>query len=309
MVNWIFYVEPIRGLCLNGFRIELSVLYNNNRQKCVSLFCLSTLIKGNLMKTVLKSLPLAMAASALLLTSCGAEDKAATVAETAAPAEQTAPVASVLTLDTADQKISYFAGYNMAQSVSNDDTVDFDIDLLIAGIRDAAAAKESQVSQEQVQAASDELQQRMQAKAEELRVEAEKKAAENQQAGVTFLETNKAKEGVTTTESGLQYEVLDKGSSEKSPAPTDVVKVHYHGKLIDGTVFDSSVDRGEPASFPLNTVISGWTEGLQLMSEGDKFRFTIPAELAYGERAQGQIPGNSVLIFDVELLEVLPQSN
>ena len=94
-----------------------------------------------------------------------------------------------------------------------------------------------------------------------------------------------------------------------SPAPTDVVEVHYHGTLIDGTVFDSSVDRGESAQFPLNTVISGWTEGLQLMNEGDKFRFTIPAELAYGERAQGQIAANSVLIFDVELLKVLPQSN
>lgn len=119
--------------------------------------------------------------------------------------------------------------------------------------------------------------------------------------GELFLEENAEKEGVTVTESGLQYEILTEGDGAK-PTATAVVEVHYHGTLIDGTVFDSSVDRGEPISFPLNGVIKGWTEGLQLMSVGSKYRFTIPSELAYGERVSEKIPGNSVLIFDVELL-------
>ncbi len=118
-----------------------------------------------------------------------------------------------------------------------------------------------------------------------------------------FLEENKLKEGVITTESGLQYEVITMGKGKK-PQPTDRVKVHYHGTLIDGTVFDSSVDRGEPASFGLNQVIPGWTEGLQLMPVGSKFRFYIPYELGYGERQAGSIPPYSVLVFEVELLGI-----
>ena len=122
--------------------------------------------------------------------------------------------------------------------------------------------------------------------------------------GERFLEENKLKEGVQVTESGLQYEVLTMGKGAK-PEATDHVKVHYHGTLIDGTVFDSSVERGEPASFGLNEVIRGWTEGLQLMPVGSKFRFYIPQELGYGSRPQGdKIPPYSVLIFDVELLEI-----
>ena len=118
-----------------------------------------------------------------------------------------------------------------------------------------------------------------------------------------FLEENKLKEGVITTESGLQYEVLVMGKG-KIPQATDRVKVHYHGTLIDGTVFDSSVDRGEPASFGLNQVIPGWTEGLQLMPVGSKFRFYIPQELGYGTRQTGSIPPYSTLIFEVELLGI-----
>lgn len=118
-----------------------------------------------------------------------------------------------------------------------------------------------------------------------------------------FLEENKLKEGVITTESGLQYEVITMGKGKK-PQATDRVKVHYHGTLIDGTVFDSSVDRGEPASFGLNQVIPGWTEGLQLMPVGSKFRFYIPYELGYGERQAGSIPPYSVLVFEVELLGI-----
>ncbi|HPQ22440.1 MAG TPA: FKBP-type peptidyl-prolyl cis-trans isomerase, partial [Saprospiraceae bacterium] len=124
--------------------------------------------------------------------------------------------------------------------------------------------------------------------------------------GEMFLADNAKKDGVTTTESGLQYLVISKGDGTVSPLPTDKVLTHYHGTLIDGTVFDSSVDRGEPISFGLNQVIKGWTEGLQLMHEGDKFRFFIPSNLAYGERGAGNvIPPGAALIFDVELLKIL----
>ncbi len=121
--------------------------------------------------------------------------------------------------------------------------------------------------------------------------------------GEEFLDENKTKEGVMVTESGLQYEVIKMGKGKK-PAVTDRVQVHYHGTLIDGTVFDSSVERGEPTSFGLNQVIAGWTEGLQLMPVGSKFRFYIPQELGYGERQAGAIPPYSVLIFEVELLKI-----
>ena len=113
------------------------------------------------------------------------------------------------------------------------------------------------------------------------------------------------KSGVTTTASGLKYEVLKKGTGTVSPKATDTVKVHYHGTLLDGTVFDSSVERGQPISFPLNGVIPGWTEGVQLMKVGDKFKFTIPPGLAYGDQSPSpKIPANSTLVFEVELLAI-----
>lgn len=132
-----------------------------------------------------------------------------------------------------------------------------------------------------------------------------KKAAfENIEAGQQFLVANKTNPGVQETASGLQYQVLEKGEGKVHPTASSTVKVHYHGTLLDGTVFDSSVERNEPISFPLNRVIAGWTEGLQLMVEGDKFKFFIPSELAYGNRAAGAITPGSMLIFEVELLEI-----
>ncbi len=127
---------------------------------------------------------------------------------------------------------------------------------------------------------------------------------ENTQKGADFLAANKLKEDVKTTESGLQYLVLVEGTGTAHPSSTDKVKVHYHGTLLDGTVFDSSVDRGEPIEFPLNRVIKGWTEGLQLMVVGEKTRLFIPAELAYGNSATGKITSGSTLIFEVELLAI-----
>lgn len=130
------------------------------------------------------------------------------------------------------------------------------------------------------------------------------KAAANLKAGEDFLEQNKKREGVITTASGLQYEVLHEGSGAK-PKATDKVKCHYHGTLTDGTIFDSSVQRGQPAAFPLNMVIKGWTEALQLMSVGSKYRLFLHPSLAYGERQTGSVIGpNSTLIFDVELLGI-----
>ena len=129
------------------------------------------------------------------------------------------------------------------------------------------------------------------------------KGKEAEGAGKQYLEQNKTKQGVITTASGLQYMVLTPGTGNK-PSLTDKVKVHYHGTLIDGKVFDSSVDRGEPIAFPLNGVIQGWQEGVQLMQVGAKYRFFIPHELGYGSRPAGQIPPYSTLIFDVELLGI-----
>jgi len=131
-----------------------------------------------------------------------------------------------------------------------------------------------------------------------------KLALENAVIGQEFLTKNKLNEGVLQTASGLQYQVLVKGEGSVHPSASSTVKVHYHGLLLDGTVFDSSVERGKPISFPLNQVIKGWTEGVQLMVVGDKFKFFIPADLAYGNSAAGNITPGSLLIFEVELLEI-----
>lgn len=130
------------------------------------------------------------------------------------------------------------------------------------------------------------------------------KAGENREKGEAFMRQNASVEGVQTTSSGLQYLVLQAGTGDINPNAQDRVKVHYHGTLIDGTVFDSSIDRGEPITFGLNQVIAGWTEGLQLMVVGEKTRFFIPGDLGYGNRAAGKIAPGSTLIFDVELLGI-----
>ncbi|HCG5939054.1 peptidylprolyl isomerase [Vibrio parahaemolyticus] len=131
-----------------------------------------------------------------------------------------------------------------------------------------------------------------------------KTAEENFAAGQAFLTENSTKEGVITTHSGLQYKVLQEGTGSTHPTASSTVKVHYHGMLTDGTVFDSSVERGEPISFPLGKVIKGWQEGLQLMVEGQKVRLFIPSTLGYGKSGTGPIPPSAVLVFDVELLEI-----
>lgn len=133
-----------------------------------------------------------------------------------------------------------------------------------------------------------------------------KDASNNLESGLEYLSQNMTEEGVITTESGLQYKVLTKGTGEVHPSASDKVKVHYQGSLTDGTIFDSSIARGEPIVFGLKQVIKGWTEGLQLMVEGEKTRLFIPSELAYGNKSAGSIPPGSTLIFDVELIKINP---
>jgi FKBP-type peptidyl-prolyl cis-trans isomerase len=198
-------------------------------------------------------------------------------------------------LDNDQQKASYAIGQQIGSNMKSQ-SVDVDVDALSAGLTDAIKGKEARLKPEEMQAAMGKLQEASMKKHQE---SGEKNAAE----GKAFLEKNKGNSNIKTTASGLQYEVVKEGSGPK-PKATDVVSVHYTGTLINGTKFDSSVDRGQPAEFPLNGVIPGWTEGLQLMPVGSKYKFYIPSELAYGARDQGPIPANSVLIFDVELLEI-----
>ena len=205
--------------------------------------------------------------------------------------------------ETEKEKISYAIGINMAQSL-NDIKDEIDLPMLQKGMTDNFQEKELLVSTEEARSL-------LQAFTEKLRVQEQEKFAKsvqkNLEEGQAFLEKNKTKEGVITTESGLQYKILKEGNG-KSPKASDRVKVNYEGTKLDGTVFDSSYKRGEPVTFQVNQVIKGWTEGLQLMKEGGKYKLFIPADLAYGERGAGggEIGPNEVLIFDVELLEVLP---
>jgi FKBP-type peptidyl-prolyl cis-trans isomerase len=196
------------------------------------------------------------------------------------------------------QKTSYAIGLDIATSLKRQD-IDVDAKALTAGIADGFAGKPALTEQE-MKAAIMDLQKSAMARAEEK----QKAAAEkNLKAGEAFLAANAKKEGVKTTASGLQYKVIKAGTGA-SPKPTDTVKVHYTGTLVDGTVFDSSVERGTPATFPVKGVIPGWTEALQLMKVGDKWQLVIPAKLAYGEDGPGPIGPNSTLIFEVELLGI-----
>lgn len=217
-------------------------------------------------------------------------------AKTSAPTQATTP--------SEDKKnISYMVGYGFGKNLQQTHVTGFDTTEILNGLNDGLAGKESKLTQQQMQTSMAALQEEIQ------KVEADqaKVYIEN---GKAFLADNAKRDGVITTKSGLQYEVVKKGTGAK-PKETDVVKVDYEGKLIDGTVFDSSIQRGEPVEFAVNSVIPGWVEALQLMQVGEKVKLYIPSELAYGANGVPPvIPANSVLTFEVELLDVKkPEAN
>src|SRR5262245_44669989 len=209
------------------------------------------------------------------------------------------PASGPAALEGEEARSSYSMGYQIGADWKRQG-IPLDADALFAGIRDAVGGGEPRLSEEERRTALLELKRKV-ADAEE----ASRKAAgeKNRADAMAFLDANRAKEGVTTLPSGLQYKVLQEGTGPK-PAATDTVTVHYRGKLIDGTEFDSSYSRNEPSSFPVNRVIKGWTEALQLMGEGAKWEIYVPPDLAYGERGAGtRIPPQSALVFEVELIK------
>jgi FKBP-type peptidyl-prolyl cis-trans isomerase len=204
--------------------------------------------------------------------------------------------ASAQELETQKDKFSYTIGYQMGLSLQRPG-MEVNQDVLVQALRDALSGNDPQLSRSQMDAAIAE-QRRM------LEGERQEKASENLARGEEFLEQNKARDAVTETESGLQYEVITEGEGAQ-PTESDTVVVHYEGSTIDGEVFDSSYERDNPATLALNGVIEGWKEGLQLMHEGAKYKLYIPANLAYGEQgAGGRIGPNQTLVFEVELIEV-----
>lgn len=212
--------------------------------------------------------------------------------------------ADVVSLESDEQIASYGIGFGFAANLKQQTAgIELSAEALMRGVSDAMTAADMAVTEEAVQAAISALQQKqMASKAAESEALASAARAE----GEAFLAENGQRDGVMTTESGLQYEIIEASDSDERPTAENTVRVHYHGTLINGTVFDSSVERGEPVEFPLNQVITGWTEGVQLMAKGEKFRLFIPAALAYGDsQASPQIPPGSTLIFEVELLEII----
>lgn len=196
-------------------------------------------------------------------------------------------------------KAAYSIGF-LSGKANQQNLETLNVDAYVAGFRDAYANKQPLLTEDEMRATLEAFKQRLMGEAME---KAARQAADNKAKATAFLAENGKKKGVTTTSSGLQYEVITAGTGAR-PKETDMVRVHYHGTLIDGTVFDSSVQRGEPVGFMLNQVIPGWTEGLQLMQVGGKYRLTLPPELAYGEAGAGPIEPNAVLVFEVELLGI-----
>lgn len=207
-------------------------------------------------------------------------------------------------LKTEKDKVSYMVGMDVGKGLSSIKD-EIDMAVVIQALQASVKGEKTALTQEEALKVRQDFMTKLQAK----RAAEEKvKAETNKKAGEEFLAKNKGKKGVTTTASGLQYEIVKAGTGPK-PKDTDTVQVHYTGTLLDGTKFDSSVDRGEPATFPLKGVIPGWTEGLQLMPVGSKYKFYIPSALAYGENGPGPIGPNAMLTFEVELLKIMPPAD
>ena len=210
-----------------------------------------------------------------------------------------------MNLDSHQAQVSYIIGRDLARNFAQQG-LELDVDTLAGALKEGLQGLPSRLTQEQMQAAMQQLQEQMGGGADDdQNQDQDPNAMNNNKAeGEAFLAENASKPGVTTLPSGLQYEVITEGTGAK-PKLSSSVTTHYHGTLIKGTVFDSSYQRGQPATFPVNGVIAGWTEALQLMPEGSKYRLYIPSDLAYGKRGEGRdIPGDTALIFDVELLKV-----
>jgi FKBP-type peptidyl-prolyl cis-trans isomerase FklB len=247
---------------------------------------------------MMKNVVIVLAAMLLFVSSCQQSKEEKPIAK---------PELTKADLKTEDDKLSYSLGFLTGSRYRSGD-FHINLDIFQAGVRDGFTGNKQLLDEDENKNIMRTMQQKMMAKKRSgsmMQMEQRKKQGEaNKEKGKKFLEQNKTKEDVVTLESGLQYQILHKGTGA-SPKPTDTVKCHYQGTTIDGKEFDSSYKRGEPATFALNRVIKGWTEGLQLMKEGGKWRFFIPSELAYGERGAGpNIGPHEVLIFEVELLEI-----
>lgn len=228
-----------------------------------------------------KSLLIAgLMSSAVMLTACGGKEE---------PAK----------LETLDQKVNYIVAYNFVENIEQAG-MPLEPEAFSQAVKDKHQGLPSRLSEEEMNSVMAEFQEQQMAQQQ---AETEEQAKANQAEADAFFAENATKEGVKTTESGLQYKVIEQGEGV-SPGQDERVTVHYRGRLLDGTEFDSSYERDQPASFNLNSVIAGWTEALQLMSQGAKWELYIPANLAYGPGGNGPIPPNAALIFEVELLKV-----
>lgn len=203
-----------------------------------------------------------------------------------------------------EKDMGYFFGYSFGNMLKDGGNEEVDIESLISGMRDSLANQAPNLDQAQQQAVIAEIQANQQRRQEAAELAQNQAAETNLAAAQAFLAENAKKAGVKVTSSGLQYEIIEAGIGE-TPTAASRVRVHYDGRLVDGSTFDSSRQRGQPAEFGLNQVIAGWTEGLQLVSKGGRIRLYIPPELGYGPGGTGGIPPNAVLIFDVELLDIL----
>ncbi|WP_230198388.1 FKBP-type peptidyl-prolyl cis-trans isomerase [Luminiphilus syltensis] len=206
-----------------------------------------------------------------------------------------------VTLDTPNERLAYGVALRMGQRMKSDG-MELDVDAYALGLRDAMEGNDAKLTDEEINAEMIAFQEKLEA---DQQAQREAMATANTEAGVAFLEENARREGVVVTDSGLQYEVIEAGDGDK-PTSEDTVEVHYRGTLIDGQEFDSSYSRGQTVKFGVTQVIAGWTEALQLMSEGAKYKLFIPSELAYGAGGAGEIIGpNATLVFDVELVDVV----
>jgi FKBP-type peptidyl-prolyl cis-trans isomerase len=237
------------------------------------------------------------------LQACNQQSATTPASESASPAtETTASPGGEIALETTEQRLSYGIAFGLGSRMLNDQ-VPMDVDSFTAGLRDALEQKEPRLSQEEIQAEMQAYQQKMMA---EQQAQQELLGSANEAAATEFLAQNATREGVVVTDSGLQYEVIETGEGPL-PALDDQVEVHYRGTLLDGTEFDSSYSRGQTVTFGVGQVIAGWTEALQLMPVGSKWKLYIPSDLAYGPGGAGQMIGpNAALIFDVELVGVVP---